>query len=222
MLLLPFAVGVSESGPSWAQVPLLVAWLAGYAASYFALLALKTRRPGRVLPQLTVFGSVAVPAAALSLWLTPSLLAFAPLIAVLLGINAWYAWHKDERWIVNDVVAVAEACLLVPITAEAGGASLRTGWLAAGLLFLYFAGTALYVKTMIRERGRVSWRRASLAWHAAAVPLAWLVAWPLGVTFLWFLVRATIFPSFGLRPRTVGLIEVGNCLVLLALVPLAT
>ncbi len=222
MLLLPFAVGVLESGPAWPQVPLLVAWLTGYCASYFAFLAIKTRRPRRVLPQLAVHGSLAVVATALTLWLVPSLIAFAPLMGALLVVNGWYAWRKDERWIVNDLVAVAEACLMVPIAAEAGGAPLRTGWLAAGVLFLYFAGTAFYVKTMIRERGRVAWRRASLAWHVAAVPLAWLVAWPLGLVFLLLLARAVVLPTLPLRPRTVGLVEVGSCVLLLVLVPLTT
>ena len=219
MLAVPFGVGVVDSGPSWVHLPLLVAWLGGYLLSYYAFIALKTGRPGRVREQLAVYSAVAIPAAAVALLARPALLVFAPVFAALIAVNAVFARRRDERAIVNDLAAVAAACLMADVAATAGGAPAGQGLLAAGVLFLYFAGTALYVKTMIRERGRASWLAASVAFHAVALGLAWLVAWQLGVVFAWLLGRAVVLPRFALRPRTVGFIEIGHSLVLLVAVP---
>ena len=87
------------------------------------------------------------------------------------------------------------------------------------MLFLYFAGTAPYEKTMIRERGSRAWLAGSVAFHAVAAALAWAVAWPLGAVFAWLLLRAAVLPRYALRPRTVGLIEIANSALLVALVP---
>ena len=48
MLLLPYLAGL-QYGTTWLDAPLLVVWLAGWLASYYALLAVKTRRWRKVL-----------------------------------------------------------------------------------------------------------------------------------------------------------------------------
>ena len=222
MLTVPFLVGVAESGPTWVHLVLLVAWLSGYLLSYYAFLALKTRRPAKVRPQMVLYASIAAPAAVLALVARPPLLIFAPAFAALVAVNALYAWYRNERSMVNDVAAVAQACLMVPVAAVAGGASPSTGWSSALVLFLYFVGTAFYVKTMIRERGSVRWRRASVAFHAGAMVVAGLVALPLAVVFGWLLVRSITFPMHRLAPRTVGFVELGNSAVLLVMLPIVT
>ncbi len=219
MLLTPFVVGVLISEPTWVHVPLLAAALAGYSLVYFTLVALKTRRAGRHRAQLSLYAAIALPSAVVSLVARPGLAALAPPFAVLLAANAWFAWRRNERSILNDLAATALACLMVPAAAIAGGADPAAGAvrLATGVLFLYFGGTGFYVKTMIRERGSVPWLRASITFHALAAVIAWLVAWPLGVAFTWLGVRAAWFPRLGLRPRTVGLVEVAHSLALVAL-----
>ena len=75
---------------------------------------------------------------------------------------------------------------------------------------------------MIRERGSVRWRRASVAFHAGAMVVAGLVALPLAVVFGWLLVRSVTFPMHRLAPRTVGFVELGNSAVLLVMLPIVT
>ncbi len=220
MVGVPFAVGVAASGPAWVQVPLLLAWVAAYQVSHYALLGLATHQPARVRSRLLASTAVAAPSAAIVLAVRPSLWAFAPLLAVLAATRAWLAAHHDEDAIVNDLVAAAQVCLAVPIAAEAGGATIGTGWLQAGILFAYVVGTSLYVATTTREKGVTTWRRRSLLVHAVAAVGAWLVAWPLGALFTWFLVRAVVLPNYRPLPRTVGLVEVVNCLALLLVVTL--
>lgn len=218
MLLAPFVVGVLLSEPTWVHVPVLVAALAGYSLVYFTLVALKARRAGRYRSQIALYSAIALPAAAVSLVACPGLAVLTPQVAVLLGVNAWFAWRRNERSILNDLAATALACLMAPVAAIAGGADAGAAWPAAGVLLLYFGGTAFYVKTMIRERGSAPWLRASITVHAFAAVIAWLVAWPLGVAFTWLAVRAAWFPRFGLRPRTVGLVEIAHSVALVALV----
>lgn len=220
MLVVPYLLGVLGAGWSWLQLPLLVAWLSGYLLSYYLFLALKTRRMARVRPQILVYSAITVPAVVVVLLGRPELLGYAPLYAVLFGINAWYAWRRSDRALANDFAAVVEGCLMVLVAA--GAAGVRPGAVLGPFVvaLLYFTGTVLYVKTMIRERGERGYLVASIGYHAAAVVPAALLAWPLAVPFGWFLMRAAWFPRRQLTPEQVGLIEIANCLLLLVMVPL--
>jgi hypothetical protein len=226
MLLLPFAVGVACGHPVWLHVPLLIAWLAGYLLSYYALLAVKTGRPGRVAAPLRLYAAVCLPAAALVAALTPVVWWFAPAFAALLAVNVRYSWRRADRALVNDLASVAQSCLMVPLAITVADRPAGEGLVPALLLFGYFAGSVLYVKTMIRNRGERRYRVASVAVHGAAtiatVVIAGTVAaaWPIAVLFGWFTVRAAWLPSRQLTPMRVGLIELANSLALLITVPL--
>ena len=220
MLVVPYLLGVLSAGWSWLQLPLLVAWLGGYLLSYYLFLAMKTRRLARVRPQLLVYSAITVPAAVVVLLGRPELLGYAPVYAVLFGINAWYAWRRSDRALVNDLASVVESCLMVLVAA--GAAGVRPDAVLGPFLvaLLYFTGTVLYVKTMIRERGERRYLVASIGYHAAAVVPAALLAWPLAVPFGWLLARAAWLPRRQLTPKQVGLVELANCVVLLVMVPL--
>ena len=222
MLLVPFLVGSLLAGPTWVHLPLLVAWLGGYLLSYYLFLALKTRRLGRVRPQVLLYGAVTVPAALVVLAVRPGLLAFAPAYAALLGVNAWFAWRRSERSLANDVAAVLLACLMVPVAAAAADVAPSAVLGASVVVLLYFLGTVLYVKTMIRERGDVRYVRASIVYHAVVIaPAAW-ASWWFVPLFAWLLVRAASWPGRDLTPKQVGLVEIGHCTVLVVLALVAT
>lgn len=215
MLLVPYLVGVVRAGPSWAQVPLLVAWLAGYLLSYYVLLAIKTRRVSRVRRQLLTYAGLTVPAGLVAVVLRPELLTFAPVYAVLLGVNVWYAWHRSERGLVNGLASVVQGCLMVPVAAGAAGVVPLAVLEPFLLVLMYFVGTMLFVKTMVRKRGDERYFRASVAYHAVVVVAAGLIAWPLTGLFGWFLVRAVWLPHRKMTPKGVGMIEIANCVALL-------
>lgn len=222
MLLVPYVVGVVMAGLDWVHVPLLVAWLAGYLWSYYAALAVKTRRLSRVRDQVLLYGAVTLPAALVVVAARPRVLVFAPFYAALLAVNAWFSWRRDDRAAANDLVSVVLGCLMIPVAAIVAGASPAGLWDAFVIVFAYFAGTVLYVKTMVRERGRRGYLVASIAFHAVAAVVAALVAWPLGVLFALFLVRAVLAPRYALSPKQIGFIEIGGSVALLVLVPLLT
>ncbi|MEU4560102.1 YwiC-like family protein [Actinoplanes sp. NPDC023936] len=217
MLLLPYLAGVIVAGFRWPDVPLLGAWLAGYLLSYFVLQAIKSRRPRRYRAQITLYAPVTAVLAAPVLVACPRLLLFAPPYAALLAVNAWYAYRRRERALVNDLASVLQSCLMVFVVAVVAGRPLTDVVTPFAVVLLYLVGTVLYVKTMIRERGNIGYFRASVAYHAAAL-VAGLAAGILpGVVFAVLLVRAWALPGRALTPRRVGITEIGaSALVLLA------
>ncbi|MCU7729092.1 YwiC-like family protein [Actinoplanes sp. KI2] len=219
MLLLPYLAGVLAAGFRWPDLPLLGAWLSGYLLSYFALQAVKTRRPQRFREPLFWYAPIT---AALSLAVVvarPRVLLFAPVFAVLLAVNAWYAARRRDRALVNDLALVVQSCLMVFVVAVVAGQPPGRVLTPFLVVLLYFAGTVLYVKTMIRERGSRAYRRASMAFHLFALVVAAALGPVPAVVFALLLARAWLAPGRGLTPKQVGLAEiVASALVLIAAV----
>jgi hypothetical protein len=213
MLLLPYLAGLLVSGFGWPAVPLLGAWIAGYLLSYYLLQAIKTRRLGRFRPQITLYAPVTVALAAPVVVARPALLWFAPAYAVLLAVNAWFAWRRRERALLNDLASVVQSCLMVPVVAVVAGTPPR--WQPFAVVLLYFTGTVLFVKTMIRERGSVAYRRASVGYHLAALAAAALISAWAAVVFAGLLARAWLLPGRPLTPRQVGFVEIGASVLIL-------
>lgn len=220
MLVVPYVAALLVAGATWVDLPLLGAWVSGYLLSYYALQALKSRRPRRYRDQLALYAALTLPLAALVVWARPAVLWYAPAYAALLSVNAWYAWRRRERALPNDLAAVAQSCLMVLLVAAVAGvgASAMTGVFAA--CALYFTGTAFYVKTMIRERHNPAYLRWSAGYHVAALGFSVWLGPALTGFFVWALIRSWALPRRRLTPKHVGLIEIGNCLLLLAAIGL--
>ncbi len=216
MLLLPYLVGVVLVGPRWPHLPLLGAWLGGYLLSYYVFQAVKSRRPDRFVPQLRAYALVTVPLALLVVVVSPAVLRYAPAYAVLLAVNAGYAWRRRERALLNDLASVVQSCLLLFVVATVAGVPAVRVVPAFVALLLYLAGTVLYVKTMIRERGSVRYRRWSVGYHLAAVAVVAVVDLLLVPVFLVLLIRAGLLPARRLRPAQVGAVEIVCSLLVLA------
>jgi hypothetical protein len=93
----------------------------------------------------------------------------------------------------------------------------------AGLLLAYFAGTVLYVKTMIRDRGHVGRYRLSVMYHVAVcVPASVASPW-LGALFVVLALRAAVVPKRwpGLTAATIGVGEIVASLTLATMLLLA-
>jgi hypothetical protein len=197
--------------------------------------SVKSQRTGRYRAQLLLYAGVAAPLAVLVVVARPQVLWYAPGYAALLATNAWYAARRRERALLNDVASVLQSCLIVLVVATIAGTVTRTAFVAFLLCLAYFLGTVFYVKTMIRERDNVGYRRWSTVYHVVALVAAAAVTGPwAGVLFAWLLARAVLLPgrgacrsgpqlavvSRGLPPKRVGLIELANCAALLAVIAL--
>jgi hypothetical protein len=225
MLVVPYLLGSGASSFGWWSLPLLTGWLSAYLVSYFVLQGLKARRWGRYRAPLRLYGVAlalsAVPLVVYRPWVVVAAVALLPFTAV----NGWYAHHRRDRFWLNGVASVTQACLMV-FVAYALGLGLRltdlddgsVDWTTPLQLFaaawLYFTGTVLFVKTMIREAGNAVYYRGSVAYHVVAVGLAGLInAW-LMVPFALYLLRAVALPRRSLRPAQVGAVEVANATLL--------
>ncbi len=214
MLLLPYLAGL-QFGLSWLHVPLLVMWLSGWLASYYALLTVKTLRLRRYWRQVLAYAVVSAAAALPLFALRPGLLWFAPVFAALLGVNAFAARVGQERASANGIASVTMASLMAMIAPATAGLDWTLGIPVAIAAWLYLAGTVFYVKNMIRERGSRAHYVVSVAFHVGALAACLAVNPLLIVPFAWFLVRAAVLPRFTLKIPVVGAIEVLNTLLLL-------
>ncbi|WP_223832972.1 YwiC-like family protein [Streptomyces venezuelae] len=228
MLAVPFMVGAflgdgPGEGPRWAHLPLFGAWLAGYVTAFHVQQWLRLRRLSRNPRAPRRHVRPAIGAAAVSavcgvplLFAYPWLLLAAACAAPFVAVNTWYAWRNEERALLNGLAAVVPACGMLLVTLRLGGGDLSEGWRPALACLLFFAGTVPYVKTMIRERGSRAYYRASVAYHALAVPVAYALNPWLTILFAAYLVRAAVLPGKGLRVPVVGAVEVMGALLLLA------
>ncbi len=216
MLLLPWLAGTLLAGFRWVHVPLLIAWLTGYLASYYGLLAVKTRRPARVRAQLWVYGVPTVLIGAVLLVLMPRLLWYAPAYAALLAVNVRYAARRDDRALVNDLASVLQSCLMVFVCATVAGVPLSDVAVAFAAITAYFVGSVLHVKALIRERGNPRYRYASIAYHLVALAAASLLGIGLAAVFALLAARAWLLAGRRLRPGVIGIVEIVASLALLA------
>ncbi|MBD7951127.1 YwiC-like family protein [Oerskovia rustica] len=243
MLAVPLLVGVFLGSPAWVHVPLAALWFVGYFAFFATGLWLKSRFKARWWPPVRAYGIATVVPAVAVLLLRPDLLAWVPLFAPLVAVSLWSSYRRSERSLLNDGATVLAACLMLPVAFAAGvGPGARPGaawpgvwplmplpdgvtgvagigWLQVWALFVvvlaYFAGTILYVKTLIRERGERSYLVASVVYHlaagvvaSAALAAAGLVWWPAAALFAGLTVRAVWVPRTQATPMQFGMGEV--------------
>ena len=104
-------------------------------------------------------------------------------------------------------------------------------WLVTGLTAAYFCGTVPYIKSMIRERFNNRLLAGTVAWHAAvAAATLWaaaggLLPWAHALLWVALAVRSLVLPRMqwrlvrqrhrGLRPGTMGVVEVVFCVLFL-------
>src|SRR5665648_639280 len=180
------AVGASRSGPRWVHLWLLAAWLIGYLAFRATAGWLRSGRKPRYRPPVLAYGAATAVVGGALLAVEPQPLRWAVVYPPLLVASLWFSARRAERALLNDLLTIAAAALMavvayglgVPDDAWLTGAASGAAWLLAAAVFAYLAGTALYIKTMIRERGNRAMYRASVAYHAvvAALFLLWLPA----------------------------------------------
>ena len=231
MLAVPLLVGVVASGGAWVHLPLTILWFVGYFAFFAVGLWAKSRFKKRWFPPVRAYSLASVPLAIVVLAMHPSLLVWAPAFLPLIGISLLCSYRRQDRSLLNDTVTVVAASLMLVVAYDAGdGTRWPQAWLAALVVFAYFAGTILYVKTVIRERGNRAYQVASTGYHLAVAALlpflstllvpdsATVWIWPLVVFFLVLVARALIVPRTTATPVQTGIGEIVASSVLTALI----
>ncbi len=223
MLLLPVLLGVAASAADPWQLVVAVTALAAYLASVTAQTWARSRRPPAYRLPMAVYGTVAVVLGLVLLVAFPQL-ALAAVVVVPTGIIVFRgAQPGTRRDLANSLAQVAQALVLVPVTAWVSGTwdperVIAYTCVAAG----YQLGSVLVVRSVLRERGNRGFAALSLGFHVLLVVLATLLLpLPYALVAAGLATRAAVLPvaqrrmahgSTPLRPIHVGIVEIVSSL----------
>ena len=145
-------------------------------------------------------------AAALVL-LRPWLLAVGAALALAWGASLWLTRTGHERGITNDLLLVGQAALAVPLlwAVTIDAAPPAPAWWACLVCAVFFTGSVLHVKSLMREADDPRWALASRLYHLAALGMGLLSPWLL-LPFGAAAIRAFAVPA-GSRPGIIGAVE---------------
>lgn len=218
MVSIPFFLGMAVGGPTWLHFPLFVSWLLFYLAAYPFRMALMRRHDRQSYVRwsvaYTVLGIVFLLPPLVA---RPSLLWAGPVLAAMLAVNGWYAYRRDERSFVNDIVAILTFSIGGVASYFVGAGRLDDVALyVAALCILYFAGSVFFVKSVFRERKNATWQKASKGYHTLLVVMLALMEPLLVLPYAFSTVRTFVWGGKVVPPMKVGIIEIiGSVLFLI-------
>jgi hypothetical protein len=237
---LPLLIGLSLSGWTWLGVLFAVTWVLAYPASYFGARALTTRirrgtwsRIARRERRDALPWTAAAGVGALFLVLArPWLVVVGVGLAALWAVGLRLALAGRERGFANDLLLVGQSLIALPLVwlisqpafglsaVAASLADIPAGiWWATVVCAVYFVGSVIHVKSLIREAADVRWRQANLAYHVLALvtaALSWWLLVPFGATL-----ARSVWLKPGAKPGLVGAVEVVISVLMLIFVLLA-
>ncbi len=204
-------------------------WVSGYPVSYFLGRAIIARiRRGTWTAKAKGELQSATPWLVISFFGVSSLLALRPwlifygiAVIALWSFSVYLSWAGRERGVTNDFLLVGLASIepvLMYQVAKNHGSLLSIPhpiWITALMSLLFFAGSVLHVKALIREANNRNWHIASIAFHALVL-LALLIFARHGILALPFVLAfvRTIVMKPRLRPGAIGAVEAGVALTL--------
>src|SRR5690606_31498127 len=151
MLVAPLLVGVIGGGARWLHLLLAAAWIVAYFAFNATGLWLKARRRPRYSPPVGAYGVALAVLGVPLILLDPPLLWWAPVFAPMRAIGLWCSWARRDRTLLDDGATVLAACAMTVVAWQLGSFPYdapAAAWTWAVVLWVYFFGTAFYVKTM--------------------------------------------------------------------------
>jgi len=210
MALLPFVYGMLLASPVWAHFFLLLAWFTMYLLSYPMLSLFKGKNMAEYKKWTIIYGVAAFLFALPAIFYNWQILFFIAAMFPFVLVSIYYTKKKDERNLLNDLAGIA-------IFALAGMGSYYF------YPSLFFIGTTLYVKSMMRERKNPLYLKASIIFHVLCVlGCLFTQQYILSLAFVPALIRAIYLPTKKLSVKQVGLIEFGTSAIFLIILLIAT
>jgi hypothetical protein len=200
-----------------------ITWVTAYPLSYFSGRALVARlrrgswtvrainelRLARPWGLLTAIGAVAL------ITLRPWIILPGLLVVALWAVSVYLSWAGRERGITNDLLLILLASIapILMYQVAKDQSSIRNLphaiWIASYICLLFFVGSVLHVKALIREAKNPRWHTASICFHVVVLIIlpATTHSWWLAASFLFPLVRTLVMKPGG-RPGKIGIVEV--------------
>ncbi|MBA4602843.1 YwiC-like family protein [Thermoactinomyces mirandus] len=218
MVSVPFFLGMAVEGPTWLHLPLFISWMLFYLAAYLFRLALMRRKGRRNYVRWSLsYCGLGIVFLLPPLIVRPSLLWAGPVLAGLLAVNGWYAYRRDERSFINDIVAILAFSVGGAASCLVGKGQLDDAalWVAVSCV-LYFTGSVFFVKSVFRERKNANWQKASKGYHILLVVILAFREPLFVLPYAFSAVRTFVWGGKPLSPIKVGIIEIiGSVLFLI-------
>ncbi|ARK30428.1 YwiC-like family protein [Halalkalibacter krulwichiae] len=213
MFFLPFLLGVITSTPSLVHIPLFVGWFFLYLASTPLLTIYRNKKRNQEMFRwLILYAVVACIFLIPIIWIYPFLLWLGLCLFPLLLVNIYFINKKNERSLWNNLSGiitftlggVASYAIVAPYTIEV--------ILLLILVAFYFTASAFYVKSLIRERKNIQFKKKSHLFHLLLLLVPTLLCIPL-FTFAYLpsaLKDWLTSRKKQLQPMKIGIIEIVN------------
>ena len=223
MLFIPPLMGMILQ-PSWAALPLLITWWAGYFTYFAITIWVKGRLRPKHLPPVLTYGAITALAGIAALITQWQLIAWLPIFAPIIAVAVYETIKRRERSLVSGWSTVLAAAMMLPTVASIStngtpAAVSADLWWATAWFALYFGGSIYYVKTLIRDFGNHARFIQSVGFHAAvfigaiALAVAQPHTWPVAVVGALLAARSYAVPRIAQRrgkripPKYVGMID---------------
>lgn len=223
MLFIPPLMGLILQ-PSWAALPLLITWWAGYFTYFAITIWAKGRLRTKHLPPVLTYGAITALAGIAALITQWQLIAWLPIFAPIIAVAVYETIKRRERSLVSGWSTVLAAAMMLPTVASIStngtpAAVSADLWWATAWFALYFGGSIYYVKTLIRDFGNHARFIQSVGFHAAvfigaiALAVAQPHTWPVAVVGALLAARSYAVPRIAQRrgkripPKYVGMID---------------
>ncbi|MFC5735698.1 YwiC-like family protein [Cytobacillus gottheilii] len=213
MLIIPFWLGVAAAGDSdWRMLLLFAGWFFLYLGTYPFLLLFKRKKKKEHMVWAAVYFTSAFLLLIIPVVQEPKLVWLGIFFIPFMLLNMYFSSKNQDRAFLNDLCAI-----MIFSLSGLAGSILINGYvrdlsiLITICTLLFFTGSTLYVKTMIREKSNITYKRLSWGYHIA-IPLAiFILGEPLvAIAYLPSLFRAIYLYGKKRSVMRIGIYEIIN------------
>ena len=216
MLIVPYWTGAAISGIQWSHFVFFTGLFAVYFAQAPLLTYIRNSKNTDVWTSFFIYitlGSVIL----LPFFINkPALFLIGLCILPLFIVNIYFAKTKRERWFINDFIAITALSSLLLMAYRLTEPALHLEAILYLLVnIMFFTASVFHVKSLIREKKNIRFRRWSSFYHFSIVIFAlFFQAWAIAAAFLTTLLKTIFIPrKFLQRPAQIGIIELVNSIV---------
>lgn len=211
MLLIPFVLGILIGKWTWYHIPLFLAWLFVYLATYPLLMYVKQPRKKGYLQCFFTYLSVTCVCAIIALFYEWRIVFFSIIMIPFFFINIYFSSQKNERALLSDICAILLFCIGGIISYYFTMKTVdKNIFMIVNISFLYFIGSTFYVKTMIREKKNLTYRFVSWGYHTILVIACLIVSPWVSIIFIPSLIRSIVLYGRNISILKVGILETIN------------